>query len=65
MDETGSLSHTKWECKYHVVFISITAAGQALAAGACASVEPFPTWSPLYAGEPQSDIDDRAVHVLV
>ena len=21
MDETGSLSHTKWECKYHVVFI--------------------------------------------
>ena len=22
MDETGSLSHTKWECKYHVVFIA-------------------------------------------
>ena len=21
MDETGSLSHTKWECKIHVVFI--------------------------------------------
>jgi putative transposase len=21
MDETESLSHTKWECKYHVVFI--------------------------------------------
>ena len=21
MDETQSLSHTKWECKYHVVFI--------------------------------------------
>ena len=21
MDEAGSLSHTKWECKYHVVFI--------------------------------------------
>jgi len=21
MDGTGSLSHTKWECKYHVVFI--------------------------------------------
>jgi putative transposase len=21
MDETGSLSHTKWACKYHVVFI--------------------------------------------
>ena len=21
MDEFGSLSHTKWECKYHVVFI--------------------------------------------
>ena len=21
MDETGSLNHTKWECKYHVVFI--------------------------------------------
>lgn len=21
MDKTGSLSHTKWECKYHVVFI--------------------------------------------
>ena len=21
MDEQGSLSHTKWECKYHVVFI--------------------------------------------
>ena len=21
MDEHGSLSHTKWECKYHVVFI--------------------------------------------
>ena len=21
MDETGSLRHTKWECKYHVVFI--------------------------------------------
>ena len=21
MDEYGSLSHTKWECKYHVVFI--------------------------------------------
>ena len=21
MDEIGSLSHTKWECKYHVVFI--------------------------------------------
>ena len=21
MDEVGSLSHTKWECKYHVVFI--------------------------------------------
>ena len=21
MDENGSLSHTKWECKYHVVFI--------------------------------------------
>ena len=22
MDETESLSHTRWECKYHVVFIS-------------------------------------------
>ena len=22
MDEAESLSHTKWECKYHVVFIS-------------------------------------------
>ena len=22
MDEFESLSHTKWECKYHVVFIS-------------------------------------------
>ncbi len=21
MDEQGSLSHTKWECKYHVIFI--------------------------------------------
>ena len=21
MDEVESLSHTKWECKYHVVFI--------------------------------------------
>jgi REP element-mobilizing transposase RayT len=21
MDEAESLSHTKWECKYHVVFI--------------------------------------------
>jgi putative transposase len=21
MEEQGSLSHTKWECKYHVVFI--------------------------------------------
>jgi putative transposase len=21
MDETESLSHTKWDCKYHVVFI--------------------------------------------
>jgi putative transposase len=21
MDEAGNLSHTKWECKYHVVFI--------------------------------------------
>ena len=21
MDDVGSLSHTKWECKYHVVFI--------------------------------------------
>ena len=21
MDEFGSLSHTKWECKYHIVFI--------------------------------------------
>lgn len=21
MDEAGSLSHTKWECKYHVIFI--------------------------------------------
>jgi putative transposase len=21
MDEYASLSHTKWECKYHVVFI--------------------------------------------
>ena len=21
MDEPESLSHTKWECKYHVVFI--------------------------------------------
>ncbi len=21
MDEFESLSHTKWECKYHVVFI--------------------------------------------
>lgn len=21
MDEPGSLSHTKWECKYHVIFI--------------------------------------------
>lgn len=21
MDETASLSHAKWECKYHVVFI--------------------------------------------
>ena len=21
MDETSSLNHTKWECKYHVVFI--------------------------------------------
>ena len=21
MDENGSLSHTKWDCKYHVVFI--------------------------------------------
>ena len=21
MDETGSLNHTKWECKYHVVFM--------------------------------------------
>ncbi len=21
MDEPGSLKHTKWECKYHVVFI--------------------------------------------
>jgi len=21
MDEYESLSHTKWECKYHVVFI--------------------------------------------
>jgi putative transposase len=21
MDEGGSLNHTKWECKYHVVFI--------------------------------------------
>ncbi len=21
MDENGSLSHTRWECKYHVVFI--------------------------------------------
>ena len=21
MDEYGSLSHTKWECKYHVIFI--------------------------------------------
>jgi putative transposase len=21
MDETESLNHTKWECKYHVVFI--------------------------------------------
>jgi putative transposase len=21
MDEMESLSHTKWECKYHVVFI--------------------------------------------
>ena len=22
MDENGSLSHTKWECKYHVVFMT-------------------------------------------
>jgi len=21
MDKTESLNHTKWECKYHVVFI--------------------------------------------
>ncbi len=21
MDEPGSLSHTKWNCKYHVIFI--------------------------------------------
>jgi putative transposase len=21
MDEAGSLSHTKWECKYHIIFI--------------------------------------------
>jgi putative transposase len=21
MDKTGSLNHTKWECKYHIVFI--------------------------------------------
>ena len=21
MDEAGNLNHTKWECKYHVVFI--------------------------------------------
>jgi putative transposase len=21
MDKTKSLNHTKWECKYHVVFI--------------------------------------------
>src|SRR3984893_733773 len=21
MDENGSLSHTKWDCKYHVIFI--------------------------------------------
>ena len=21
MDEQGSLSHTKWECKYHVIFV--------------------------------------------
>jgi hypothetical protein len=22
MDEAGNLNHTKWECKYHVVFIA-------------------------------------------
>jgi putative transposase len=22
MDESRSLNHTKWECKYHVVFIA-------------------------------------------
>jgi len=21
MDKTGSLNHTKWECKYHIVFM--------------------------------------------
>ncbi|NTW35741.1 MAG: IS200/IS605 family transposase, partial [Syntrophobacteraceae bacterium] len=21
MDDVGTLAHTKWECKYHVVFI--------------------------------------------
>jgi len=25
MDEAESLSHSKWECKYHVVFIGVGA----------------------------------------
>jgi hypothetical protein len=25
MDDYKSLSHTKWECKYHTVFIASTA----------------------------------------
>jgi hypothetical protein len=27
MDESDSLSHSKWECKYHVVFIILKTPG--------------------------------------
>jgi len=49
----------------HHATIQIDEAGPALPVGACASVEPFSTWSPRYAGVPLSDINGRAVRVLV
>jgi transposase-like protein len=58
-------SHQPTRARTRHAPLQVDEAGPTMPLGACASVESFSTWPPLYAGVPLSHIDDRAVCVLV
>jgi hypothetical protein len=44
MDKYGSLSHTKWECKYHVVLFRSVVAGRCMSSYGSTSGRCFTNW---------------------